>query len=331
MSLPCVHRGPTDKVPITSHHSQFIQIQICISFILQGNGLTYNTNRWCYPPHLERKNMLPFITSATQGNLLHLSLPVSSKESYHLLADDEDSRHAPRLSLVRRFAGVYLTACLAIIFAQTVTIVLLLSQKSTPGPYLYFPAEEAVQYEIKTFTFGISNDISPYQGSPSPEVDHLWEELYSVGFQRIPKSDAARLPNKTAPIPGDPEGFYITELDVFHQLHCLNFIRKALHPNYYPAQRLGTPENNLHVSHCVDSIRQSLMCSADISTVVWQWDAAQQNNTFQGEIAHKCRNFGMIQDWARERAIPSHYDSSIHIEDNLRIPIYHSDGSSYFS
>ncbi|KAF5328245.1 hypothetical protein D9619_013402 [Psilocybe cf. subviscida] len=275
--------------------------------------------------------MLPFITSASRGNLLHLSVPVRPKESYHLLDDDGGPQHAPRPSLVRRFARAYSAVCLAIILAQTVAIVLLLSKKSTRGPYLYFPAEEAVQYEIKTFNFGISDDKSPYQGSPSPEVDRLWEELYSVGLQRIPKSDAARLPNKTAVIPGDPEGFYITELDVFHQLHCLNFIRKSLHPDYYPAQRLGTLENNMHVSHCVDSIRQSLMCSADISTVVWQWDATQQNNTFRGGVAHKCRNFGMIQDWARERAIPFHYDTSIHIDDSIRIPIYRSDGSSYFS
>lgn len=41
-----------------------------------------------------------------------------------------------------------------------------------------------------------------------------------VGISRITKEQAAQLPNKTQPIPGD-DGYYISELDVFHNLHCL--------------------------------------------------------------------------------------------------------------
>jgi hypothetical protein len=39
-------------------------------------------------------------------------------------------------------------------------------------------------------------------------------------FIRLPKSEAARLPNRTYPIADEP-GFYIAQFDVFHQLHCL--------------------------------------------------------------------------------------------------------------
>ena len=37
---------------------------------------------------------------------------------------------------------------------------------------------------------------------------------------RIPRSSAAQLVNKTVPIPNDP-GYYAVALNVFHQLHCL--------------------------------------------------------------------------------------------------------------
>lgn len=94
---------------------------------------------------------------------------------------------------------------------------------------------------------------------------------------------------------------------------------------------MGVPETDMHVNHCVDSIRQSLMCSADISTVVWQWNDILQDNVFHGGVAHRCRDFSLIQDWARQRALPHHYDSSIHIVDNIRIPFYRSDGSTYFT
>jgi hypothetical protein len=37
---------------------------------------------------------------------------------------------------------------------------------------------------------------------------------------KIPRSQAELLPNKTYPLFNDP-GYYVAELDVFHQLHCL--------------------------------------------------------------------------------------------------------------
>jgi hypothetical protein len=40
------------------------------------------------------------------------------------------------------------------------------------------------------------------------------------GIVKIPRSEAARLPNKTYPIQNEP-GYYLAGLDVFHQLHCL--------------------------------------------------------------------------------------------------------------
>jgi hypothetical protein len=90
-------------------------------------------------------------------------------------------------------------------------------------------------------------------GAPSPEVDAAWQDLYKCNFHlffrspslmhsfpscdsmksktnndlsttdgvsRIPKEQAQKMANKTIPIPKDP-GYYITELSVFYQLHCL--------------------------------------------------------------------------------------------------------------
>lgn len=49
---------------------------------------------------------------------------------------------------------------------------------------------------------------------------------------RIDKESADQLVNRTSEIPDDP-GYYITALDVFHQMHCLNNLRKAVWPEYY--------------------------------------------------------------------------------------------------
>jgi Mycotoxin biosynthesis protein UstYa len=53
-----------------------------------------------------------------------------------------------------------------------------------------------------------------------------------VGVSAIPKSEATKLSNKTIPRPGSDD--YLVELDVFHQLHCLNDLRKAFYPDRFP-------------------------------------------------------------------------------------------------
>lgn len=107
-------------------------------------------------------------------------------------------------------------------------------------------------------------------------------------------------------------------------------IRKALYPERYPDMALGTDQSDEHVGHCIDAIRQGLMCAADTSVIVWQWDEKSQKTTFRGNVAHTCRNFDAIRDWALERQITEKFHQEILVQDNIQIPIFNPDGSSYF-
>jgi len=185
---------------------------------------------------------------------------------------------------------------------------------STDGMLLYSPAQSAVEYEIKSFTPGREHKTI-YQGA-SKEVDRAWGELYNHTLLKIPKSEAALLPNKTYPIKHEP-GYYLAGLDVFHQLHCLNNIRRALHHDYYAND---TDLDEEHVSHCVDTIRQSLMCSADISVNVWQWSDSYKAVVGYSTQAHTCRNFDKLRDWAREHRIHEWIDPLEYVEDDLPTP-----------
>ncbi|KAJ3737768.1 hypothetical protein DFJ43DRAFT_23524 [Lentinula guzmanii] len=141
------------------------------------------------------------------------------------------------------------------------------SPLGSPLRLVYSPAQEAIEYNLLKFAFGFGDDITPYQGVPSPQVDAAWSALYPYPAAAVPKSEAAKMANKTSPIPGD-ETNYMVIPEVFHTLHCLNTIRKALHPEYYnftasELDRLLFREK--HMDHCIDAIRQSLMCSGDVT------------------------------------------------------------------
>lgn len=54
-------------------------------------------------------------------------------------------------------------------------------------------------------------------------------------------------------------------------------------------------------AHCIDSIRLSLQCSADVSLITWKWLRGYANPwpDFRGK--HECRNWDDILDWAKDR------------------------------
>jgi hypothetical protein len=53
------------------------------------------------------------------------------------------------------------------------------------------------------------------------------------GISGIKPEEAAKLHEPTAHLPWDNET-YVISLAVFHQLHCVNHLRKVLYPDEYP-------------------------------------------------------------------------------------------------
>ncbi|KAF9269955.1 hypothetical protein L218DRAFT_4111 [Marasmius fiardii PR-910] len=182
---------------------------------------------------------------------------------------------------------------------------------------LYSPAEDAVEYVILKFHSAFGTDIPIYDQEPSEEVDAAWQDLYEYAYNKIPREQAALIPNRTYPVLGQ-EDHYMIALDVFHQLHCLNEMRKAMYPEYYPL----TPEgiHTPHMRHCISSLRQSLMCSADVTPIVWQWSERSKAAKERNDVVHTCRNFDKIKEWAHQHLLDHQQDMSVYIEDDLHVP-----------
>ena len=123
----------------------------------------------------------------------------------------------------------------------------------------------------------------------------------------ITESEAAQLPNATSRIPANPS-HYVTGLDVFHQLRCLDLIRKRLDPEYY------VNDTQVRVDHCVDQLRQSLMCSSDTATMPWAWNKAREMTIPSARTTHTCRDFDGIREWARSRHVEGGFDKETFVE-----------------
>ncbi|KAF7326324.1 hypothetical protein MKEN_00485800 [Mycena kentingensis (nom. inval.)] len=253
-------------------------------------------------------------------------------ESCGIDDDSESLVHKPGTLHTHTGARCLVPALLSIIAAQALALILFAS--SSYG-LMQRPALGAIEEHVLVYPLGFEPDLSDFQIPSSPELDAKWEDLYSFGVSRIPQAQAALIPNVTSRIPGDPDGYYIIGLDVFHQLHCLvsishqlklqqkligtkNMVRMALDPLYYPDWDIYNPANaenaTTHVSHCVDWIRQSIMCHGDTSVLVWQWNETKKVTAPKATVPHVCRKFEILKEWGKEHRLLGKFDDSIRMD-----------------
>ncbi|KAK1755484.1 hypothetical protein QBC47DRAFT_413247 [Echria macrotheca] len=185
----------------------------------------------------------------------------------------------------------------------------------------YSPASKVSQYVPTVFSSGDTRHHTGYQGWPDDEKDALWMDLYRYGISlAVSSSDYDKMIDTTEKMP--VRGFeqdYVVGLDVFHQLHCLNMIRMGFYPGRYNTSLLK-PDGTInylqwvHVDHCIESIRQSVMCHADIATFTYRW--SDKDKIMKPELGstHICRNFTIVREYAMERNV-DWQNIRAHVED----------------
>ncbi|EOA80854.1 uncharacterized protein SETTUDRAFT_100702, partial [Exserohilum turcica Et28A] len=191
------------------------------------------------------------------------------------------------------------------------------------------PANSAIQYETHTFFPEFGKMPSEYKGWPNDDQDALWEELHSKGraVQISPKENSM-LYNQSinVPIVGF-EDKHMIGLDVFHQLHCLDTLRKSFYPRRYNITLLK-PDGMvnyvpwLHVDHCIESIRQSLMCNADVTPMHYEWNDEIKSVVPKITITHVCRNFEKIKKWAADRWVDWKWSDNRKVVENGEVKDY---------
>ncbi|KFY34750.1 hypothetical protein V494_06504 [Pseudogymnoascus sp. VKM F-4513 (FW-928)] len=133
-----------------------------------------------------------------------------------------------------------------------------------------------------------------YGGPPSNITDEIWQRLSPPGdgIIEIPTEHTGSLP-ASLPAPNNPGSAKVYGVSMFHQLHCLNFLRFA----YYPEGITTMPPREivLHRDHCLDYIRQAIMCTGDVTFE----PLTTVGINGMGAI-HQCRDFDRIFSWAYE-------------------------------
>ncbi|KAL6721251.1 hypothetical protein ACLMJK_000353 [Lecanora helva] len=141
---------------------------------------------------------------------------------------------------------------------------------------------------------GVTSRIFHYDrafgSAPSNESDAAWASLFPAqgGFFKHP----TLAPHRSA-------------FAVFHQLHCLEGIRQGywmIYDNVLEGRQMKEEDfpfmsSPSHIRHCVDLLRQSLMCRPDTTIEV-------KNEELGGVTGfgteHQCRDWGQLSEWTVE-------------------------------
>jgi len=154
-----------------------------------------------------------------------------------------------------------------------------------------------------------------YFGEPSPEIDENWEKLIGFRYFSISEEEAKCVWRDDYHEYVDQlQGGYTAGLDVFHTLHCVNAVRKALRPDYYT----HTAHNEIpHVDHCLDAIRQYVQCAGVTTLIPTKFYEGIKRNYIDSDQVHTCRSFNYLRDWttSRKAGSPSYVDRDLSIVD----------------
>ena len=130
-----------------------------------------------------------------------------------------------------------------------------------------------------------------FAATPSHETDQAWGALF-------PPHNGFFHDAEIAPLGAS--------LSVYHQLHCLDGMRHAFYIMYEAAksgervdfENLAEPFQLMHTTHCIDFLRQKIMCNADVTI---EYVGPEHNGTIVFGNEYQCTRWPELTSWVVDR------------------------------
>ncbi|KAI1109959.1 hypothetical protein F5Y14DRAFT_455539 [Nemania sp. NC0429] len=183
---------------------------------------------------------------------------------------------------------------------------------------IYSPLYDAIDLDIHTIqvngTFSPPKDPTIARQLPNPAADAVWEDYEKVRPIPLTSSQIARIgkdPTTVAKFEDKLWGLgsdaYLADLDVFHQLHCLNVLRQYAYADYYKKKPLNASDvhshANMHLNHCVDMLMTAIKCSGNGGFITSHWIPDVEYPQPDMSINRKCIDFERLVEWRNNNTI----------------------------
>ncbi|KAK4655123.1 hypothetical protein QC762_404496 [Podospora pseudocomata] len=230
-------------------------------------------------------------------------------EQRPFLADDSEeirsaghSRHpiiSQRTLLLASAISNVVLLVISALLSGTVFSVLGHAQKKAQLPDPYSPANSIVEFEYR----GVIRNDSRFIGRPTQEWDKSMHDLMAGTLIRISHEELQLAGTDSIPL---RDGGYAAGLGVAHNLHCVKKIKQFLYREHlYPDLDTGSQrfeDLQTHADHCLDFIRQGIMCHLDYSLYTVYWGERKDIPTHHDPPVQKCVNWEKLHNWMQERS-----------------------------
>ncbi|KAI1427950.1 hypothetical protein F5Y12DRAFT_98706 [Xylaria sp. FL1777] len=179
--------------------------------------------------------------------------------------------------------------------------------------YYYSPALEATKPASRITQFN-NTKWSPYNpdsGNSLDEVNKKWTNILSMGLMGLTPLELERVGGSADSVVLPPEsgGGYLAYLASHHHLHCLYLLHQSLHQEYYATRsrvwEMSAERRTSHWDHCVEELRQAVMCAADSTVLTHDWYEHVDLPVPNGSNLRRCADWDAHWQWQLDRQAPA--------------------------
>lgn len=188
-------------------------------------------------------------------------------------------------------------------------------------PYLYklltlvAPVAGKVDLPLSLVTFNGTfldehDPPNPLRLLPSAEADQAWNAVSEGQWISMSHEEVTKLGKDPSVLVHAPEEWglgsdrFIGMMDLTHQLHCINQLRKAAFPEHYKHEMNRKPEFYAqHTMHCVYMLYQNAMCAGSTEVITYNWLEGQRFPDPDFSINKVCRNGETLLQFQREHMV----------------------------
>ncbi|KIW66172.1 hypothetical protein PV04_08373 [Phialophora macrospora] len=149
----------------------------------------------------------------------------------------------------------------------------------------------------------VAFEADPGYDVPPRQLESLWEGLVPSGSGSVYITDAASFAMLGAPAvdstKSPSEGRY--RMAMFHQLHRLAMLKYVAGTTFETWYKPNTSFTPSHLNHCIDYLRQSIMCAGDVTLEPILPEVNNQGRA----IKHQCRDFDAVQEFVNAHDLGS--------------------------
>ncbi|KAK7955146.1 hypothetical protein PG988_015840 [Apiospora saccharicola] len=253
------------------------------------------------------------------------------KESFSAqsISDDEESsaagllsdtvptlRGTQRSTRTKKAFRLYLVLIHVILLAFVLITAILgqLYMGASPTPLngsTWSPVQEFVEYEVKDRDTHGHDAPQTYAGKPTPEKDKAWDALIRPAYFNATVEELERAGESLQNVTHLTGGGYLASIGVYHELHCVRQLWFYVYKDrYYP--NLSEKDERylqIHLDHCIESLRETIMCSGNTALISFFWDNPKASQpAAQSNARSKCASWDSIERWGYSRRVSTSPD-----------------------